>query len=56
MQVIESKVVHSRTGPLGGGRQGQQAARVAECLVGDESGVILLTARNDQGARRMPAA
>lgn len=48
VKVIESKVVHSRTAAPGGGRQGQQPGRVAECLVGDETGVILLTARNEQ--------
>lgn len=27
-----------------------QNARIAECLVGDETGTILFTARNDQGS------
>lgn len=31
------------------GRPGTQPSRIAECLVGDDSGVMVLTARNDQG-------
>lgn len=30
-------------------RPGPRAMRIAECLVGDETGSIIFTARNDQG-------
>ena len=43
-QVIEAKLVASRQG-----RPGSQPTRIAECLVGDDSGVMVLTARNEQG-------
>lgn len=43
-QVVEAKLVATRQG-----RQGSQPTRIAECLVGDDSGVMVLTARNDQG-------
>jgi hypothetical protein len=43
-QVIEAKLVATRQG-----RPGTQPSRIAECLVGDDSGVMVLTARNDQG-------
>ena len=43
-QVLETKLVLNRPrGPKG-------PLRVAECLVGDESGVIIFTAKNEQGA------
>ncbi len=43
-QVVESKVVLDRA-------KGPRSAplKVAECLVGDASGVIVFTARNEQG-------
>ncbi|CAH1434007.1 unnamed protein product [Lactuca virosa] len=43
------KVVSSKTIMLRG-RNGNQGSnmRLAECLVGDESGIIIFTARNDQ--------
>jgi len=47
VKVLDSKLVRSRPGGAGG-RPGAPPARVAECLVGDESGVMLFTARNDQ--------
>jgi hypothetical protein len=44
-QVVEAKIVVDRPrGPKG------QPLKVAECIVGDESGVIVFTARNEQGA------
>lgn len=45
VQVINSKIVVDKParGPL-------KPQRVAECTVGDDTGCILLTARNDQGA------
>lgn len=42
VKVISSKTIAQRGG------QGRQM-RLAECLVGDETGVIIFTARNDQG-------
>jgi len=38
------------------GRAGSSASKVAECLVGDETGVIVFAARNEQGtARALPS-
>ena len=38
--------------PVGGGGVGRggTSLRMSECLVGDETGVIIFTARNDQGS------
>lgn len=44
LKVVDSKMVLQR----GGGPQGRHM-RIAECLVGDETGIIVFTARNDQG-------
>ncbi|KAI5679199.1 hypothetical protein M9H77_10149 [Catharanthus roseus] len=41
------KVVSSKTIAQRGGQGGRQM-RLAECLVGDETGMIIFTARNDQ--------
>ena len=44
MQVTDAKVVVNRPkGPKGNG------LRVAECLVGDQTGIIVLTVKNEQG-------
>lgn len=43
-QVVDVKVVLTRQG----GRP-QQQSRIAECLIGDQTGVIIFTARNEQG-------
>lgn len=45
LQVVDAKVVVNRPA----GRAGSSAAKVAECLVGDETGVIVYAARNEQG-------
>lgn len=47
-QVVDAKVVVDKParGPL-------KPQKVAECTVGDASGVVLLTARNEQGALRV---
>lgn len=42
VKVVSSKIIMQR------GAQGRQM-RLAECLVGDETGMIIFTARNDQG-------
>lgn len=56
VKVVSSTTVKSNA--AGGGRRGGRAsmslnprapARIAECLVGDETGTIIFTARNDQG-------
>ncbi len=44
-QVVGAKLVHTRQG-----RPGAAPTRIAECLIGDDSGVMVITARNDQGA------
>ncbi|XP_031105054.1 uncharacterized protein At4g28440-like [Ipomoea triloba] len=55
VKVVSSTTVKSNA--AGGGRRGGRAsmslnprapARIAECLVGDETGTIIFTARNDQ--------
>ena len=45
VQVVDTKVVLNRQS----GRAGSSASKVAECLVGDETGVIVFAARNEQG-------
>lgn len=49
VKVVSTKMVMQRGG--GGRPSGPQARqmRIAECLVGDETGIIIFTARNDQG-------
>lgn len=46
VKVISSKTIMPRG--RSDGNQGRQM-RLAECLVGDETGMIIFTARNDQG-------
>ncbi|KAJ0431066.1 putative nucleic acid-binding protein [Helianthus annuus] len=45
VKVVSSKAIMTR------GRNGTQGRnmRLAECLVGDETGIVVFTARNDQG-------
>jgi replication factor A1 len=45
VKVIDSKMVLQR----GRAEGGRQQMRIAECLVGDETGIVVFTARNDQG-------
>jgi replication factor A1 len=47
VKIVDSKMVVQRGRE--GGPQGRQM-RIAECLVGDETGIIVFTARNDQGS------
>jgi len=47
MQVIDANLVVNRPA---GKTAGAIASRVAECTVGDETGVIVLIAKNEQGA------
>jgi len=44
LKVVDAKVVVNRST----GRAGSSASKVAECLVGDETGVIVFAARNEQ--------
>lgn len=46
LQVVDAKVVLNRVGSR---IVGNTPNRIAECTVGDETGVIVLTARNEQG-------
>ncbi|WZZ19246.1 hypothetical protein YC2023_112335 [Brassica napus] len=48
VKVISTKTVMQRGGGRPSGPQARQM-RIAECLVGDETGIIIFTARNDQG-------
>ncbi|KAF2619713.1 hypothetical protein F2Q68_00042562 [Brassica cretica] len=50
VKVISTKTVMQRGGGGGGRPSGPQARqmRIAECLVGDETGIVIFTARNDQ--------
>lgn len=47
VKVLDSKMIAAR----GGRSDGQQyrQSRFAECLVGDETGIIVFAARNEQG-------
>ncbi|KAL6607737.1 hypothetical protein ACP70R_040800 [Stipagrostis hirtigluma subsp. patula] len=51
IKVVDSKMIVQR-GRGEGGRQ----MRIAECLVGDETGIIVFTARNDQVDVMKPGA
>ncbi|CAO1943248.1 unnamed protein product, partial [Urochloa humidicola] len=53
IKVVDSKMVLQRGRE--GGPQGRQM-RIAECLVGDETGIIVFTARNDQVDVMKPGA
>lgn len=44
LQVLDAKLVLDRPARPGGKPQ-----RIAECTVGDQTGIILFTARNEQG-------
>ena len=46
VKVVNSKMILPKG--RANGNQGRQM-RLAECLVGDETGMIIFTARNDQG-------
>lgn len=46
VKVVSSKMVLQKGRP--DGSQARQM-RIAECLVGDETGVVIFTARNEQG-------
>ena len=45
LQVVDAKVVLDRPA----GKAGSSASKVAECLVGDQTGVIVFSAKNEQG-------
>lgn len=45
VKVVSSKLIATRNR---NGTQGRNM-RLAECLVGDETGIVVFTARNDQG-------
>jgi hypothetical protein len=47
VKVLDSKMVLQR----GRAEGGRQQMRIAECLVGDETGIVVFTARNDQGTK-----
>jgi hypothetical protein len=47
MQVVDANLVVNRPAGKTGGAV---ASRVAECTVGDDTGVIVLIAKNEQGA------
>ncbi|XP_008444320.1 uncharacterized protein At4g28440 isoform X2 [Cucumis melo] len=53
VKVVNTKMVLQKGRP--DGPQARQM-RIAECLVGDETGMIIFTARNDQGSLYPPAA
>lgn len=58
VKVVNSNPVKATGGASRGGRSSSSLnprvpARLAECLVGDETGCILFTARNEQGMYRI---
>mmetsp|Transcript_35617 Transcript_35617/g.79175 ORF Transcript_35617/g.79175 Transcript_35617/m.79175 type:complete len:136 (-) Transcript_35617:574-981(-) len=51
VKVVEAKVVHSRAkGPKG------TPIKVAECIVGDKTGAIVFTARDEQAEQAQPGS
>jgi replication factor A1 len=54
VKVLESKPVpvpKPRRAPMSLSQRPQRPSRINECLVGDETGCIVFTARNEQGER-----
>ena len=52
VKVVSAKPIAPRGRAAGGGpavSAGPRQVRIAECIVGDETGVIVFTARNEQG-------
>ncbi|XP_047095901.1 uncharacterized protein At4g28440-like [Lolium rigidum] len=48
VKVVSAKPIAPRARAPGGGPAASRQVRIAECIVGDETGVIVFTARNDQ--------
>ncbi|GLJ29502.1 hypothetical protein SUGI_0581550 [Cryptomeria japonica] len=48
VKVVSSKLVLQRARPNPTGNANLRQVRIAECLVGDDTGVIIFTARNEQ--------
>lgn len=51
VKVLEAKLVHDRQG-----RGGGPPVRISECLVGDTSGTVVFTARNEQVDQMQPGS
>jgi len=49
LKVVSATPVPGRARPGATATASPRAPRIAECLVGDETGAIVFTARNDQG-------
>jgi replication factor A1 len=50
LKVLSAKpVAVHKPRETGGFRQAQAPMRLAECIVGDDTGVVVFTARNEQG-------
>lgn len=47
-KVLSSKTVLQKARATGGPGPAAKPTRIAECLIGDETGCVLFTARNDQ--------
>lgn len=57
VKILESKPVPApkpRRAPMSFSQRSQRPSRINECLVGDETGCIVFTARNEQGERFVP--
>jgi replication factor A1 len=52
--VLSSKTVPQKGRPGAAAGPAARPTRIAECLIGDEIGCILFTARNEQGMIRSP--
>lgn len=50
VKVVSATPVPGRARPGAPAPASSRAPRIAECLVGDDTGAIVFTARNDQGA------
>lgn len=53
-KVLSSKTVLQKGRPGAAAGPVARPTRIAECLIGDETGCILFTARNEQGTIRSP--
>lgn len=50
---LTAKVISAKSVLHKGSGAGPRATKISECLIGDETGVILFTARNEQGMGRI---
>ncbi|KAJ6734141.1 hypothetical protein OIU79_001407 [Salix purpurea] len=54
LNLNQSLLPKPRRAPMSFSQRSQRPSRINECLVGDETGCIVFTARNEQGERFVP--